>query len=406
MNNINLLPFKKVITITILYFLHQLAFSQDNKHEKWHYYADYSGKQVIKVSAKSVNNFSDGMARVEKYFWDGGAKAFFNFGYIDTTGNLVIKQDFEKASDFKFGIASVKKRGEDFFYIIDKSGKKIIEKKLPVAPLIQENTIIWRENKSFGIMDFQGNILVPVGKYVDFGGYDDYGLCCVAKEKDPNTWLYGFIDTKGNEVIPCTYNQGGTSVFHGGLARVRMSNGKTGFIDTKGKIAIPGIYSTAASFSKGFYPAAFGKNRTLWGLVDSTNKTIIQGKYDDLRTPYNGTIRAELKGKHGYLKTDGSVLIPIEFDDWSFEISKVDLAVLVKNDIYYVFDINGKLIHQFKEGERVINVVPEYQTIIFRDNASGRTKMMNYEGKIIFENEKVCHIGSINNNRAMIIYCD
>ncbi len=307
---------------------------------------------------------------------------------------------------FKFGIASVKKRGEDFFYIIDKSGKKIINKNLPVAPLIQENTIIWRENKSFGIMDFKGNIIVPVGKYVDYSGYDDYGLCCVAKEKDPNTWLYGFIDTKGNEVIPCTYKQGGTSSFRGGLARMKMTNGKTGFIDTKGKIAIPGIHSTAEYFSEGFYPASFGKNRTLWGLVDSTNKTIIQGKYDDLRSPYKGAVRVELKGKHGYLKTDGTVLIPIEYDDWSFEFSRDGLAVFVKNDIYYAYQINGELIHKFNAGERVINVVPEYQTIIFRDNASGRTKMMNFEGKIIFENEKVCHIGTINSNRAMIRYCD
>ncbi len=406
MKKTNLLPLNKVFIFTILNFIFQLSFSQDSKHEKWHYYANAKGEEVLKVSAVRINNFSDGMARIEKYFWDGGAKAYNNYGYIDTNGTLVIKQDFEKASDFKFGIASVKKRGEDFFYIIDKSGKKIINKNLPVAPLIQENTIIWREKNSFGIMDFQGNILVPVGKYVDFGGYDDYGLCCVAKEKDPSTWLYGFIDTKGNEVIPCSFNQSGTSSFKGGLARMSMPNGKTGFIDTKGKIAIPGIHSPAEYFSEGFYPASFGKNRTLWGLVDSTNKTIIQGKYDDLRSPYKGAVRVELKGKHGYLKTDGTVLIPIEYDDWSFEFSRNGLAVFVKNDIYYAYNINGELIHKFNTGERVINVVPEYQIIILRDNASGRTKMMNFDGKIIFENEKVCHIGTINSNRAVLKYCD
>ena len=43
------------------------------------------------------------------------------WGYIDTTGKLVIPCQWENASDFRNGIASVWKRGKCFH--IDKTGK-------------------------------------------------------------------------------------------------------------------------------------------------------------------------------------------------------------------------------------------------------------------------------------------
>lgn len=381
-------------------------YAQDSKHEKWHYYINSNGDEVLKVSAVRVNNFSEGMARIEKYFWDGGAQAFNNYGFIDTTGKLVIKHEFEKVRDFKFGVASVKKRGENHYYIIDKTGKRIIDKNFPKSPLIQDNIIIWKEGKSFGIMDFKGNIIVNVGKYVNFGGYDELGFCCVAKEKDANTWLYGFIDKNGKEVIPCTFKQEGTSSFAlDGHARMVGPNGKTGIIDTTGKFVVVGNYGSVNDNAEGFFTAAFGKSRTMWGLVDYKNKVAIQGIYDDLRAPYKGLVRVELKGKHGYLKTDGSVLIPLEYDDWHQEFSKVGMAVLAKGETNFLYNIEGKLILK-TDKYNFINFNLENRTFVFKDKVSGKTGIMNFDGEIIYQNDKYCHLGRLDSNRAIAIYCD
>jgi hypothetical protein len=396
-----------VLIYIILIFLFSnkiIIYSQDSKHEKWHYYINSKGEEVIKVSAVRAYNFSEGLAAVEKYYWDGRANAYNNYGYIDTTGKLVIKHDYEKASAFKFGVAAVKKRGENHFNIIDKNGKKIIDYNFPNDPLFTGEMIIWREGKSFGIMDLEGNIVVKVGKYIDFAGFDETGLCCVGKEKDANTWLYGFIDKKGNEVIPCTFIQEGTSRFDDGLARMKLSNGKTGFIDTKGKVAIPGVYSTASHYSEGFYPAAFGKSSSMWGLLDSTNKIIIQGKYDDLRSPYKGTVRVELNGKHGFLKTDGSVLIPIEFDNWSNEFSNDGVAILEKGDTKYIYNLEGKLI---LKTDKLRFIIPnsDLKIILFNDSTTGKSGIMNFEGEIILQTE-YCHIAPFKNNRALVRICN
>ena len=400
------LSYKPIIfSLLVFSFITTLIYGQDNRHEKWHYYINSKGEEAIKVSAVSINNFSDGMARVRKYFWDGGAKAFNNYGYIDTSGKLVINHDFESAKDFKFGVASVKKRGQDFFYIIDKTGKRIIEKNFDKAPLIQDNIIIWKEGNSFGIMDFKGNIIVNVGKYIDYGGYDELGLCCVGKEKDANTWLYGFIDKQGNEVIPCTFKQEGTSSFaKDGHARMKGSNGKTGIIDTTGQFVVVGSYGSVNQNGEGFFTAAFGRNRTMWGLVDYENQVAIPGKYDDLRVPYKGLVRAELNGKHGYLKTDGTIFIPLEYDDWSSEYSKNDLAIFDKGDTKYVYTLDGELILKSNK-YRYLGPNPLNRTIIFRENDTNIAGIMNYKGEIIYRNEKYCHIGPFDSDRAAVRLC-
>jgi hypothetical protein len=401
---------KNIILIFAMLFVHSVnlnPFAQDSKHEKWHYYINMKGEEALKVSAVRINSFSDGLAVVEKYFWDGGAKAYNNYGYIDEQGKLVIKHEYDKASDFKFGIASVRKRGEDFFTIIDKTGTPISTKKFPVDPLIHNGMIIWRENKSFGIMDTKGNVIVEVGKYVDFGGYDDYGLCCVGVEKDPNTWLYGFIDKNGREVIPCTFKQEGTSSFSDGLARMRMSNGKIGFIDTLGKIVIPGIYGTVEYHMEGNYSVAFGKNRTLWGIVDKNNKTVVPGKYDDLKLFRGGIALVELKGKWGYIRVNGSEFIPLVYDEIFFKIDKEGIAVCSKFSEPNKFDVylaDGTKISA--DSKRPISCSKEENWIVFKDMNTGKNGVMNYNGEIILAPSRYCHIGSFSSGLAMMRLCD
>jgi hypothetical protein len=63
-------------------------FAQDNKFEKWHTYINIKRDEVLKISAIRANAFSEGLARVQKYSWDGDADTYNNYGFIDDKAKL------------------------------------------------------------------------------------------------------------------------------------------------------------------------------------------------------------------------------------------------------------------------------------------------------------------------------
>ena len=68
----------------------------------------------------------------------------------------------------------------------------------------------------------------------------------VTIEKSYSNW--GYIDKKGNTVIPFLYKN--TGKFSNGLANVCLGF-RWGYIDKQGNIAIPFIYEWADAFSNG-----------------------------------------------------------------------------------------------------------------------------------------------------------
>ena len=333
-----------IIIIALAYFIS--AFAQDNKFEKWHYYINTKGEQVLKVSAKSVEPFSEGLARVEKYAVSG-TKAFWNYAYINTEGKFVIAAEYERASNFKDGVAFVKKRGENHFFLINTKGERLGNKTFEKESYVSEGMIPFRENEKIGYLNNKGEVVVAP-KYDEDGGFTE-GYCCVGLDKG-NKRLYGFIDKTGKEVIPCIYDQGGTSSFSDGLARVRLPNRMTGFINAENKIIIQGKYATAAAYREGFYPAAFGANRTQWGLLNAKNEVIIKGQYEDMQPVYEGIMRVEQKGKKGYLRSNGSIFIPIEYDDMYNEFYKEGVVTASKGDKDFIILKSGKVIENVKAG--------------------------------------------------------
>lgn len=80
-------------------------------------YIDRSGNIVIKAQFDPAWRFSEGLARVKI-----GGKC----GYIDKSGKIVIKPQFDEAGDFSKGRAGVKIGGKWGYWVyIDKSGKYV-----------------------------------------------------------------------------------------------------------------------------------------------------------------------------------------------------------------------------------------------------------------------------------------
>lgn len=80
---------------------------------------------------------------------------------------------------------------------------------------------------------------------------------------------WGFIDTEGKEIIPCSYDM--VSSFNEELAAV-CKNNKWGYVNTKGKLVIPCIYDYVNDFSEGL--ASVSKNKKE-GFIDKEGKVVI-----------------------------------------------------------------------------------------------------------------------------------
>ena len=167
--------------------------------------------------------------------------------------------------------------------------------------------------KKYTVKNSIGNGLVPVEKD---------GLC-------------GFINLKGEEVIPCRYKN--VESFHEGVARVGNSDGQTAFIDTVGNIIIPfSKQEKGRHFHKGFVGV---KTSEGMGFMDLTGNITFSGKirvwnYDCV---FSEGVTAVMVGDNMYAYMN-------EFGDNRVEPFHAYSAYPYYHDVAPVrIDVNGKV---------------------------------------------------------------
>lgn len=79
-----------------------------------YFYIDKNGKEYMVEKLKEYNRigtFLEGLAFVEKYYSSENedTDGYYKYGFIDTTGNLIIPTEYDDVTDFFGGIAIVKK---------------------------------------------------------------------------------------------------------------------------------------------------------------------------------------------------------------------------------------------------------------------------------------------------------
>jgi hypothetical protein len=115
-----------------------------------------------------------------------------------------------------------------------------------------------------------------------------------------NSARNGYIDKTGKEIVTPKYSR--ASDFCDGLASVAL-NGKWGFIDTKGRQVIPLEYEYVAScFKEGL---AFVELNGKYGFIDRTGKKVIPLIYQKADNFENGKARVEQNGKTFYIDKTG-----------------------------------------------------------------------------------------------------
>lgn len=131
---------------------------------------------------------------------------------------------------------------------------------------------VWLDDHQCGMIDRKGNEVVPC--IYDDVMYPSEGRVLVIKDA-----LFGYCDMQGREVVPLTYKQAGS--FSEGLAPVlvtidSISQGCT-FIDTMGKLVFPPIFENVQPFSDGF---AFVRRYERWGMINKQGREVLPYLYE------------------------------------------------------------------------------------------------------------------------------
>ncbi len=235
------------------------------------------------------------------------------FGYINDKGLFVIKPKFQMAYDFKYGIAVVLEN--DKFGVINTKGEYIVEPIYDNIGEFKERRAVFNLNNNVGVIDDKGNIITK-RSYNFIGEFSD-GLALVAMGYKNGDYRYGYINLKGEEVIPIKFIMGYD--FKDGVALVKLDyttyalinkereilntynhvfiygynngvmafadnfQGPYGYINSKGKEIIKAKYSEATAFKDGVAVVSYDENyEKHYGLIDLEEKYIFQPIFSDI----------------------------------------------------------------------------------------------------------------------------
>jgi hypothetical protein len=155
-------------------------------------FVDGTGKVVVKAQFESVGYFSDGLAWVKS---DGD-----KVGYINTQGEMVVKPQFTVGKDFDASTGMARVRlGENWGYT-DKKGNVTYVKDTDLWGDFSDGLAEGRKNGQVGFFNSKGEWVIEP-KFDGVRGFKN-GF---AAAKQGDKW--GVIDKKGNWVINPSYER-------------------------------------------------------------------------------------------------------------------------------------------------------------------------------------------------------
>ncbi len=193
-------------------------------------------------------------------------------------------------------------------------------------------------NKKDAIVKLTPEFVKAVQQYEQLGVFNE-GMAAVKKG---DKW--GYINTKGEEVIPCEYISAGK--FSEGYAPVSKGEG-VGFINYEGMLVIPFSYEQAEPFSEGL--AAVCKDEH-WGFIDCKGKEVITCAYTSVSQFHDGLSLAMKEDTPIYINLQGKQAFSIPVEDPSGAgLFSCGLAFIAKDyEEFSIIDTDGKIVFSGK----------------------------------------------------------
>lgn len=319
----------------------------------------------------SVTPFSDGLATVEK---DG------KFGYIDTTGKLVVPVKYSSAEPFVNGKAEVYMGYAG--YVINKSGV-VLESTSSYDYYSDDEeeesdyyTISVDSYGPMGLAEKSNNkiILEPIYEEVDYLGNGIYELT------DEN-YMYGFYDTKTKKLIKPQYEDYDIDA-ESGLIAVYDEDYHYGIIDVNGKVILDTVYDYINLENNSLIST---EKDDIYGLIDLNGNAVLEAKYDMIgyvETVGDLDVYAMTIGDKEYYTTYNvktkkiGKIIEIDYGGDMFEIMSDGYVAYSTSQGNMIFrDFNGKEL--LKINDEVVDLNGQYVQCIAAD---GRYYLMDFDG--------------------------
>jgi len=314
-------------------------------------FIDKTGKVVLSTDDFynediNVSLFCEGQSIVIKYE-DGGRTR--KYGVIDKTGKQIVPFIYEYIEDYSEGLAMVEKDGKKGF--IDKSGKLVVPCIFDDAESFSFGLSKVEKNEKWGYIDKTGKVVTGFVYNYTEGTFDsEAGLALVNKDD-----LFGYINKSGKLVIPCSYEEAFS--FSNGLACVYDNESDDYvFIDKNGKVVFSGMYCDT------IYPDGFAivEKDKMYGCIDLKSRTeIVPCEYDkiDYSGP-NGTLLVTKEKKTGLVNKSGELILPCLYTDVTdfLEFGEGFLFSVSNYPQYGVVDQEGNVVIPF--GDKVIWFCP------------------------------------------------
>jgi hypothetical protein len=254
------------------------------------------------------------------------------WGFVDSTGKVVIQYQYEEAGAFSENLAAVKLEGK--FGFINKTGITVIKPQFEEADRFINGLSLVENNITEGLIDQRGNWIFKIDSASISGPVNNFYIV----EKSEASF---FLNRKGKRNnIEFEY----LSEFHGYRAAFKK-DGNVGYIDTLGNIIVPAIYEEGSDFENGF---AQVKKNELCGLIDEEGKFIIPLKFDFIGNTEHTLIKVILNGKCAYYQKSGLNKIPfgnlcassiLGIDGFNGPLARID-----KKSKKGFIDSNGKIV--------------------------------------------------------------
>ena len=237
-------------------------------------------------ACQSDPDVDDSTKTPEEIYFDDYQSPRYKWGFMNTSGEVLIKPRYDQVSAYSEGLAAVNFKGR--WGYINAEGRYVIEPSFKSAWSFSGGYArVISFDAQYGIADQAGEVYFPQ----DVGILYDNVSGLMRFERG---FRQGFLHPDGSVAIEPIYDKAWN--FDGDYARVRIV-GKEGIIDKQGRWILPADYDRVYPSADGIFVARSGSAYT---FVDSTNTPVLEATYTYAR-PFRSGRAIIKKGNHCYL---------------------------------------------------------------------------------------------------------
>lgn len=313
-------------------------------------YADTSGNMVMDFIIPDFNRFDNEIPGHTKKGFVTSNYPKSGFKIIDTNGKPLSENIFSVIGIYNEGIAPAaienKNAKSSTPLYINEQGRKLFTLPVPIILGETENltdyigefheglAYISRKKKelsgeifTYGFINTKGKLTIPY-KFEKVHSFSN-NRCAVAKRNKYNQLKWGFIDSKGNEIIDFIFSHEPKD-FSNGFAWVLSTDNLYSLIDTMGNTIVPPTYNKVSVYNEGTgigYYLGNTSEESFYAVIDSSGKVsnkiygyIIESQNQHTDSEFllpmqEGKIivYAPNEFKYGAINKKGKIIVPLRF---------------------------------------------------------------------------------------------